>query len=234
MKQRLIALLNRIINRTSIRRHINYGRYVIRHKRFVYREGRKLGLPRLMLLAHDWDKLLPDEWFSYSRTFYKADGSKQYDESDAFKTAWAKHQWRNKHHWQNWMRIAGYPIRKLSMMMMDRGVLYVNVDGRWVESRPHYIELLPMPELYRLEMIADWRGAGMANGFSDTAGWYIKNRDLMKLNTETRQWIEDHLDIPAEQRAPSAKLAAQRAFDPVLALYATLRDNALFDRRRGE
>jgi hypothetical protein len=54
--------------------------------------------------------------------------------------------------------------------------------------------LLPMPDRYRREMLADWRGAGRAiNGYEDAAGWYAKNRDKMQLHPETRAWIEQQL-----------------------------------------
>ena len=58
-------------------------------------------------------------------------------------------------------------------------------------------KLLPMPEKYRMEMIADWRGAGKALGNSDTLGWYTKNRDNILLNPETRAEVERELRYTA-------------------------------------
>jgi len=52
---------------------------------------------------------------------------------------------------------------------------------------------LPMPDRYRKEMLADWRGAGRAYGNQDTVGWYVKNRDQIQLDGITRDWIEIQL-----------------------------------------
>lgn len=55
-------------------------------------------------------------------------------------------------------------------------------------------KVLPMPDRYRREMLADWRGAGRAQGFgNDVSSWYAKNRDKMVLHPETRAWIDEQL-----------------------------------------
>jgi len=147
-------------------RHWQYLKYVLRHKLYVFQECMKLRVPFLMAIFHDWDKFMPDEWLPYARCFYAPDGSKQYQESEAFTLAWNLHQKRNKHHWQFWL------------ITWDRGET----------------EALPMPDLFRREMLADWRGAGRAiNGKDDTIGWYTKQRDKMILHPETRAWVETQL-----------------------------------------
>ena len=56
------------------------------------------------------------------------------------------------------------------------------------------VEILPMPDKYRKEMLADWRGAGRAQGYGDnTNEWYKVNRNKMQLHPETRAWIEYQL-----------------------------------------
>jgi len=76
------------------------------------------------------------------------------------------HQKRNKHHWQWWCLI--------------------DSDGE--------IKALPMPERYRLEMLADWRGAGRAKGNGDDIQeWYGKNKDMIILTPEMREWVETQL-----------------------------------------
>lgn len=147
-------------------RHIAYGRYVMRHKWFVLGEGIKLGLSPWQALAHDWTKFRPDEWLPYARAFYNLDGSGCYHPEE-FVEAWNHHQKRHPHHWQYWM------------LTWDRGDT----------------EILPMPDKYRREMLADWRGAGRALGKPDTKAWYEANRDKMKLHPETRAWIEQQLGI---------------------------------------
>lgn len=150
-----------------MRRYLKYIWYVLRHKWFVFIECLRLGVPIWIAILHDWDKFLPDELIPYARTFYKPNGEKQYQESEEFTRAWNAHQKRNKHHWQYWM------------ITWDRG----NTD------------YIPMPDLYRREMLADWRGAGRALGFPDTKSWYLKNRLNIRLHDETRQWIELQLGI---------------------------------------
>ncbi len=154
--------------------HFAYLKYVLRHKWFVLLAGLDLGVPLLMLIFHDWDKFLPDEWFPYVRYFYNPDGTKAdrrdkngyYDAARAldehFNFAWLLHQKRNKHHWQWWI------------LPLD--------DGGF--------KTLPMPNVYRREMLADWRGAGRALGFPKTWEWYEKNKDKMQLDEATRIWIE--------------------------------------------
>lgn len=159
-------------NELALLRYINYLKYVLRHKLFVFQECLKLGVPLWIAVLHDWDKFLPDEFIPYAKTFYKPDGTKQYIESMDFTIAWNLHQKRNKHHWQFWL------------ITWDRG-----------ETQP-----LPMPDIFRREMLADWRGAGRAiNGHDDTIGWYTKQRDKMMLHPDTRAWIETQLNYTQEK-----------------------------------
>lgn len=159
-----------ILKGDAVNRHIEYGKYVLRHKWYVFLAGLKLHLPLLIILFHDWDKFLPDEWLPYACTFYNKDGSKRYQEFPDFSLAWNAHQKRNKHHWQYWL------------LTWDRGET----------------ESLPMPDVYRREMLADWMGAGKALGKPLVWEWYYadsqaKMREL--LHPETRAWIEEQLEI---------------------------------------
>ncbi len=151
-----------------IKRHINYLRYVMRHKAAVWSGGRFVGgIPIWRLLIHDWDKFMPDEWFPYAAAFYAPDGSSQYIESAAMAQAWNAHQKRNRHHWQYWL------------LTWDRG-----------ETTP-----IPMPEADAREMVADWIGAGKAiTGNPDPTEWYEKNKNKMTLHPDTRQLVERLLD----------------------------------------
>jgi hypothetical protein len=163
--------------------HLQYARYVARHKWFVYQEARKLGIPFLGAL-HDLSKLRPSEWGPYVDYFYGDFPEAVYgdmrnlglrtksDVSRAFDEAWLKHQHANKHHWQHW-------------------VLREDDGGT---------KVLPMPHRYRREMLADWRGAGRAiTGKDNTAEWYAKNRAQMQLHPDTREWVERMLNVePAD------------------------------------
>jgi hypothetical protein len=151
----------------GVRRHIRYGWYLVRHKWFVFVAGCKLGIPWLAAL-HDLSKLRPSEWFPYARSFYEPDGSKKRRPdtgNEAFDFAWLLHQKRNRHHWHWWL------------IPEDEGGMKV----------------LPMPDRYRREMLADWIGAGRAQGTPDTLCWYTVNRHKMKLHPETQAWIEAQL-----------------------------------------
>lgn len=152
----------------TIKRHLAYLKYVIRHKVYVWQEGRKINVPVYLLFLHDWSKFLPGEWFSYARTFYDKSGKKHYSETVSFTYAWNGHQKRNKHHYQYWM------------LHFDRG-----------ETRA-----LEMPDKYRREMLADWRGASRCtNGCDKVIEWYLKNKENIVLHKETRKWIEEQLGV---------------------------------------
>lgn len=159
-----------------MRRHLAYGWYVLRHKWYVFLAACRLGVPWLGLI-HDWSKLTPGEWFPYAQTFYTPQGKHQYIETEAFQRAWNHHQKANKHHWQYWM------------LTFDQGgaLASLKITDGMANSKT---VLLKMPERYAREMLADWIGAGRALGKPDTAAWYAKNKDLILLNPETRDWIE--------------------------------------------
>lgn len=156
-------------------KHFKYLSYVIRHKFYVYQEGRKLGVPRLQLLIHDWQKFTPAEWFPYVEKFYGNWGSANgWDNADRimaevnarFDKAWLHHQkLGGKHHWQYWV------------LVQDNGPM----------------KAIEIPEKYRLEMIADWRGAGLALGKPDAWAWYLANKDKMTLHSTTRELVEFEL-----------------------------------------
>jgi hypothetical protein len=95
-------------------------------------------------------------------------GLGSFDTDRDFDLAWLKHQHRNPHHWQFWL------------LREDSGGTKV----------------LEMPLAYRKEMLADWRGAGRAQGKTspnECRDWYLANAHKMLLGPETRAWIEDQL-----------------------------------------
>jgi hypothetical protein len=151
-----------------MKRHIAYGKYVLRHKWYVLVACRALGVSLWRAITHDWTKLLPSEWLAYATTFYEPDGSKKrYEETPAFARAWCLHQKRNDHHWQQWVTVR---------------------DSGGFES-------LPMSEAAVREMVADWVAAGMAiTGCNDVRGWYEKNRTRMSLHPQTRELVESLMD----------------------------------------
>lgn len=163
-----------------LRAHLKYLRYVLRHKWCVLVEGRRLGLGWWPLVIHDWSKFLPSEWIPYVRFFHgrgaprRRDGTGYYKPTDtgdpAFDFAWFLHQKRNPHHWQWWV-------------LPDEG---------------ERVKVLPMPDRYRREMLADWRGAGRAQGTPDTRAWYRAHQRRMHLHPETRGWVEQMLGVTTD------------------------------------
>lgn len=192
-------------------RHWKYLKYVLRHKWFVFLACCELGVPLWMAIVHDWDKFLPGMWLSYARTFYKPDGSRQYENSVYFAHAWMKHQHRNKHHWQYWLWVnipshnCAVRLPQSDYLVWDSGkpervVTRMTVGGDRLELRPpvESDEVCcpePMPDVYIREMVADWRGAGRALGQLDTASWYKQNAKNMLLHPDTRARVEQLLGV---------------------------------------
>ncbi len=149
---------------------IKYLRYIVEHKWFVFVECCRLGVP-LLGLVHDLSKFLPGEWTPYALSFY---GPWKYKERPrwlklAFDLAWNRHQKVNKHHWQAWV-----------LLEDDGGIIP-----------------LPMPDKYRRELLADWKGAGRAVGKPDTKAWYLEQRAKGRqvFHPDTRTWIEEMLGV---------------------------------------
>jgi len=154
-----------------MRQHLKYGWYVLRHKWFVFIECLRLGL-LWRGIVHDSSKFRPSEWFPYANFFYshnprdKTGYYKPTDTGDAsFDFAWFLHQKRNDHHWQWW-------------------ILPEDDGGD---------KILAMSSVARREMLADWRGAGRAQGTPDVRHWYAVNKGKMRLHPDTRLWIEEQL-----------------------------------------
>lgn len=151
--------------------YIQYLIYILRHKWYVFVECCKLGVP-WRGITHDLSKLYPDEFFPYLDFFYrkKKKTTGCYDPSqgnESFNRAWLKHIHRNPHHWQYWLLTQ--------------------------DDDPDMI--LDMPMRYRKEMLADWMGAGKAQGYGDnTANWYAKHCKKIKIHPDTRYWIENQLN----------------------------------------
>ena len=123
-------------------------------------------------LVHDLSKFIPGEFIAYSCYYYENNiGSQRSDdlidnENSAFYINWLIHQKRNRHHWQWWIFLHG------------------NDDNPTV---------LPMADQYIKEMVADWRGAGKAQGEPDTVVWYQCHKSKMMLHPATQKSVEQLL-----------------------------------------
>ena len=135
-----------------------------------------------------------------------------------FDVAWLYHQKRNRHHWQYWMLTEDDPNVQWTIQQMapdspmilalsNEHHLIVEVEGddvihteayrrlRDIADKLNAIRCLPMPDRYRREMLADWRGAGRAYGDANTKRWYQQHRHKIVLHVDTRAWIEDQLGL---------------------------------------
>lgn len=205
-----------------IGKHLKYMGYVLRHKWFVLVECYRLGV-LWRGVVHDLSKLRWSEWWPYAWSFNGPWAYRDRPQwlKDAFDRAWLCHQHRNPHHWQHWIlrldspdatyliqemgqveggsRICHHPtgiaveVPECDLMankpdvdaMVRKMIGHANSDAGLV--------VLPMPDKYRREMLADWRGAGKAQGKPDTRAWYEANKNKIVLHAETREWIEANL-----------------------------------------
>lgn len=195
-------------------------KYLLKHKWHVLRAGLKLNVPLWRLVVHDWSKLTPIEWFAYTAFFFgkkpsdhnmhvpgekptsppiekRTEGNvvtatlvtadkpnlnddlfpkevldkavNKFDDqqriAQRFDIAWLHHIHLNPHHWQYWV------------LRQDVGE----------------IKCLEMPIHFVREMIADWVGAGFAQGKTSRDAvqvWYSRNKDKIQLHQRTRELVE--------------------------------------------
>jgi hypothetical protein len=155
---------------TKLKVHIEYLTYLIKHKYYVYSEGRKLGLPRWRLIIHDWSKLLPSEWFGYAEWKYKQmteEGGGTNKNDRGYGRSWHLHYLRNPHHWQH----------------------FIYVDDQKGSCYP-----VEIPDKYRREMLADWRATQRIRfGDNNVLPYYEMNKEVILLAPETRAWLEEKI-----------------------------------------
>ncbi len=87
-----------------------------------------------------------------------------------FDRAWLHHIHCNPHHWQHWV------------LSQD--------DGE--------VKCLEMPTHFAREMVADWIGAGVAQGKTGKTAvlvWYEKNKQSIKLHDRTRELVESLVKV---------------------------------------
>lgn len=207
-----------------MRRYLTYLSYVVRHKWYVFNAARALEIPLLGLL-HDASKLSPSEFVPYAQHFYNADGTtrtykahdgfyQDIDDDVAFDWAWLTHIKRNKHHPQHWIEVVHFvcacytlhqtlPSPRQDVLIEDDGTtrcLSCRTRKRTqdaVSNRELTLDPNVMPVQYVYEMIADWVGAGAAQGTPDTLAWYHARGRFHVFHPITQAIIEDLLDYNA-------------------------------------
>lgn len=113
-----------------------------------------------------WHQLLLHDWTKFTPVEWFAYVNHFYNRNAAikgsFERAWNHHIRWNPHHWQYWV--------------LNRD------DGR----KPEAVE---MPERFVREMVADWIGAGRAQGNDDLSEWFYDRYETIILHPKTRELV---------------------------------------------
>lgn len=136
------------------------------HIGYVREAGKQLGVPDRLLEAHDATKSSVAEIGAYARHFNDGGDPK------AFPYAWIHHIHHNPHHWQHWLFPDDWSLPGSDVV---RGAL-------------------PMPDIYALEMVADWMGSSKTyTGKWDMTEWLLKNLPRIRLHPSTAYYVGDVL-----------------------------------------
>lgn len=153
----------------SISTFYSYLLYVLRHKWYVFVAccllARRQSRPAVIWrgIIHDLSKFRPSELLPYAAYFNSLPEQRSSAIKLNFKQAVRLHKSRNRHHPEWWTRSS--------------------VEG--------VIGPQEMDDLSILELIADWQGAGLAQGHGDnTLEWYAVNRHQLPLAPATRAKVE--------------------------------------------
>lgn len=139
---------------------------LILHISCVQEAGVKLGVPEYQLENHDLSKFTSNEFAAYAKHFQGGGAP------DEFSLAWLHHLHFNEHHWQYFIFPDGFSLK-----------------GSQVEAG-----VMPMPEYFALEMVADWQGASKAyTGSEDMTEWLWKNIPRISLHSTTAKFVRNTL-----------------------------------------
>lgn len=136
------------------------------HIRAVQAAGLELGVTEHQLQQHDFSKFSREEFGPYARHFHGGGAPGE------FARAWLHHIHNNPHHWQYWMFPDGFAMKD---SQSEGGVM-------------------PMPDMYILEMLADWLGASYTYTNSwDLSGWLKSHMRKITLHTQTASYLRGFL-----------------------------------------
>ena len=150
-------------------KYLRYLKSTLWHKWFFIRAGALTGVPLWRRLLHDWSKFTPTEFVRYSNWYF---GEKDKRE---WAIAWHHHLRLNPHHPEYWL-------------LSWRGdVDFYSGIG---ESVADNVVVLPMPEIYVREMIADFLAASKVyTGSWNITMWLNTHGPKMRLHSETVRLI---------------------------------------------
>lgn len=146
------------------------------HKWYVFLAGIKCGVPVWRLVIHDLSKLSRSEYLAYRNRAY---GDGKIDDRLLWGYAWLSHANRNPHHPQYWI-----------MSWNGSSEFSKNYYDDVSEHVADFVCVLPMPEVYVREMVADWHGASKVyTGSWNIASWINTNGREMILHSDTESII---------------------------------------------
>lgn len=151
-----------------------FAKSLASHITYVREAGEQLGVSQEQLIVHD-DSKWSDEEFPYYAVKYHGDPHDTRVEqiNDNYARAWLHHIHHNPHHWQHWLFSDGFTPKQSSV---ENGAV-------------------AMPDIYALEMVADWMGASMAyTGSFDMMKWLADNKPRIRLHSTTAHYIDGLLD----------------------------------------
>lgn len=146
---------------------IHYHNSLTGHIRYVREAGNKIGVLQKLLDIHDDSKFSIAEFPDYAMHFFGGGNP------EGFSKAWLHHIHNNPHHWQHWIYPQGHTPKNTTV---ENGVV-------------------EMPQIYALEMVADWMGASMAyTGSWDMQKWLWDNMPKITLHSKTEVYVRSVLD----------------------------------------
>jgi hypothetical protein len=138
---------------------------VLLHKWYVFLAGQITKAPFWRLVIHDWSKFGLTEMFGYAGNIGGKVSKKRWAKS------WLHHLHCNPHHPEHWI-----------LSWHGNSEFY----NELAEPIAPFVVLLPIPETYVREMVADWMGASkMITGSWDISNWLNKNGPNMYLHDDT-------------------------------------------------
>lgn len=161
---------------TGLTPYLKQLKAILLHKWYFFKAGHYLGLPLWRIIIHDLSKFSPVEFINYSRWKYSGVKSKP-----GWARSWLHHLHANKHHPEHWVvSWGGDPD------------FYSDIGGVVADN----ISVLPMPEFYVREMIADWMATSKERtGSYDIAIWVNTNGPKRFFHDDTVTRIHNIMEM---------------------------------------
>lgn len=146
--------------------YIKHLKSLLRHKWYVLKAGLLVGnIPLWRLIIHDWSKFTPTEIFGYAGNVGGVISKERWAKS------WLHHLHHNPHHSEHWI-----------LSWCGNPQFYDELGEHVAE----FVIVLPMPETYVREMVADMMATGKTvTGYWDITRWLNDNGPKMQLHSDT-------------------------------------------------